>query len=238
VIYIFQGGTDGSSPVGSLMPDRSGNLFGTTSFGGSAIEGGTVFELTPGSNGQWTETLPWAFTGGQDGESPVHGVAVGPAGQLYAAAVRGGTFSNGTVIGLTADGGGGWNETTITSFPYADGGVPRARLIADGAGNFYGTTSIGGAHGSGMVFKLTPSGGTWEETILYNFPTGLNPQQGATPSSLVFDASGNLDGEPHMEGHIIRAPCLSCHPRQSAAGSKRISTSSREPRMAAGPPAA
>jgi uncharacterized repeat protein (TIGR03803 family) len=208
VIYSFQGGTDGSSPVGTLMPDRSGNLFGTASFGGSAVGGGTVFELAPGSNGQWTESLPWAFTGGQDGDFPVHGVAVGPVSQLYAAAGYGGTFSHGTVVGLTPDGSGGWNETTITGFPYADGGIPLASLIADGAGNFYGTTSIGGAHGNGMVFKLTLSGSTWEETILYNFPTGLNPQQGATPTALVFDASGSLYGEtayggPHHTGTVF-----------------------------------
>ncbi|HET9305342.1 MAG TPA: choice-of-anchor tandem repeat GloVer-containing protein [Candidatus Sulfotelmatobacter sp.] len=208
VLYSFQGGSDGSSPGGSLSRDAAGHFFGTTEFGGAPVEVGTVFELAPGSNGQWTESLLWVFTGGADGANPSGGVAVGPTGQLYAAAAYGGRFSIGSVIGLTPNGIGGWNEATITGFPYADGGSPNASLIADGAGNFYGTTSMGGARGNGMVFKLTKATGIWNETILYSFPTGLNPQQGASPSSLVLDASGNLYGEtayggPHHAGTIF-----------------------------------
>ena len=84
----------------------------------------------------------------------------------------------------------------------ADGGIPQAALIADAAGALYGTTSEGGNHGYGTVFKLTNSAAGWKETTLYNFTTGM-PQGSAShsnPSPLIFDSAGNLYGETETGG--------------------------------------
>ena len=74
---------------------------------------------------------------------------------------------------LTPLAGGGWTEQVLYSFnPYngTDGEFPSASLIFDAAGNLYGTTFVGGTHGGGTVFELTPSaGGGWTEQVLYNF---------------------------------------------------------------------
>lgn len=193
VIYSFQGGSDGQGPNRNLIFDHAGNLYGTTFYGGGTLGPGTVFELTPGSNGQWTESLLWSFTGGPDGERPNSGVTLGPAGQAYATASTG-SIGNGTVIEL-APANGPWSETTLTDFPYTDGGSPETSLIADASGNFYGTTSVGGAHGCGSVFELTSSNGAWNETALYSFKPDLDSKCAATPSALVFDSAGNLYGE-------------------------------------------
>src|ERR1041384_4614180 len=73
-----------------------------------------------------------------------------------------------------------------------DGGNPAAQLIFDSAGNMYGTSVIGGLYGRGTVFKLSPSGDTWQETVLYDFDcleTGKNPYGG-----VILDSAGNLYG--------------------------------------------
>lgn len=203
VIYNFNG-TDGQAPIGKLVFDQSGNLYGTTSVGGNGL--GTVFALTPSSSGSWSESVLWDFTGGSDGQMPGYGVIRGTAGQLYGAAgsVFGGsgTNINGTVFELTPGNAGQWQETTLTNFPDTDGGYPQSNLIADAAGNFYGTTSQGGAHGFGTVFRLTKSTTGWKEIVLYNFTTGNagGPFRFSNPSALIFDAAGNLYGETQYGG--------------------------------------
>jgi uncharacterized repeat protein (TIGR03803 family) len=96
---------------------------------------------------------------------------------------------------LTPTASGEWTETVLHSFDYnvGDGAYPDANLILDGAGNLYGTTAFGGGSGnSGTVFKLSPSGADWKETIWHIFGRGTD---GATPGGgLIFDASGNLYG--------------------------------------------
>jgi len=199
VLYNFSGGSDGQNPHGMLAFDAVGNLYGTTASGGSG-NWGTVFELSPGSDGQWSESVLWRFTGGGDGEYPESGVLIGGSGQLYGTATSGGgSTENGTVFELTPSTGGHWTETTLTNFPYTGGGSPVGNLISDSSGNFYGTADYGGTHGYGTVYELSPSAeGTWKETTLYNFTTGLGG--GASPSSLIFDASGNLYGETARGG--------------------------------------
>jgi uncharacterized repeat protein (TIGR03803 family) len=202
VLHEFSG-TDGEYPVGSLAIDQNGNLYGTTTSGGTGDEG-TVFEVSRGSGGAWTETVLWSFTGGKDGALPRFGVILGTGGQIYGPCeYDGGNNGNGTVFELTATEGGAWKETTLTNL--ADGnGAPEVGLTADGAGNFYGTTNFGGAYGFGTIYEVTPaSGGNWTVTIVYNFTTGLVSDGrgfGASPSSLIFDAAGNLYGETGYGG--------------------------------------
>lgn len=199
VLYSFNG-TDGESPAGKLLLDSSGDLYGTTVYGGSAGLG-VAFKLAPNAEG-WTESVLWSFTGGADGETPQFGVTAGSKGQLYGTNYPNYSNSaNGAVFELTPNSHGGWNETTIDGFADADGGLPQASVIADSSGNLYGVNSQGGSHGYGTVFKLTRSNG-WQETILYNFPSGTNAgvYLYSNPSNLIFDAAGNLYGESGYGG--------------------------------------
>jgi uncharacterized repeat protein (TIGR03803 family) len=201
VLYSFPG-TDGEDPSGALT-FGGGKLLGTTR-GGGTLGFGTVFELTP-SNGVWSESVLWDFTGGNDGWEPSFGVTLGSAGQLFSTAIYGGgNTGNGTVIELTATHSGLWKETTLDAFADGSGDSPVANMIFDSAGNLYGTNSRGGKYGFGSVYELTPSGnGTWKEQVIYSFPTGFVYNfraDGAGPSGLVFDAAGNLYGETQYGG--------------------------------------
>ena len=204
VLYSFSGGTDGTSPNGSLIADASGALYGTTTSGGTGSSG-TVFKLTPPTTtgGAWTETVLYTFTGSPDGASPFVGLIADASGALYGATYNGGTSGNGTVFKLTppTTTGGAWTETVLYSFSGSDGANPRGSLIADAEGAHYGTTFLGGAGSSGTVFKLTPpatTGGAWTETVLYSFTggsDGANP-----PAALIADTSGALYGTTNSGG--------------------------------------
>ncbi len=207
VLYSFAGGaTDGAQPDDLIM-DASGNLYGTTSGGGSSNTG-TVFKLTPGAGGTYTETILYTFLGytAGDGSSPV-GLVMDAHGNLYGTTSSGGPSNTGTVFKLTPGAGGTYTETVLYSFsgtiagPGGDGAVPQAGVIMDASGNLYGTTELGGHYSSGTVFKLTPgTSGAYTETILYSFEgTALYGTTGTIDAEnpkcvLVMDASGNLYG--------------------------------------------
>jgi uncharacterized repeat protein (TIGR03803 family) len=168
MLYRFQGGSDGNTPLASMIADQAGNLYGTTSLGGgsSSCPGGcgTVFELTPPaeSAGVWTETVLYRFQGGDDGAYPI-----------------------------------------------------LAPLVADQAGNLYGTTASGGTGncapqgsvGCGTVFELVrplTAGGAWNEVVLYSFqgvPSGRGIGDLAGPNGLAFGKSGSLYGLAYSGGH-------------------------------------
>jgi uncharacterized repeat protein (TIGR03803 family) len=158
VLYSFGRGTDGASPLVGLIFDVVGNLYGTTTFGGT-YGAGTVFELTPTAGGGWTETVLHSFNpnNGTDGFNPYAGLIFDAAGNLYGTTYYGGSYGGGTVFELTPAAGGGWTETVLRSFGNGtDGFWPYAGLIFDHAGNLYGTTEYGGTHNYGTVFELTP----------------------------------------------------------------------------------
>ncbi len=138
-------------------------------------------------------------------------------GNLYGTSANGGAASQGTVFKLSPNGDGTWAESVIYSLcsvsvdgECLDGAVPWAGLVLGAKGNLYGTTTGGGSqyncpivgmYGCGVVFELSPPhnpGGTWTETVLYNFCSmfsGTNCLDGYTPQApLVFDAQGNLYG--------------------------------------------
>jgi uncharacterized repeat protein (TIGR03803 family) len=105
------------------------------------------------------------------------------------------------VFELTPKTGGGWVEKVLHSFGHGkDGQLPECNLIFDAAGNLYGTTVGGGAHGGGIVFELLPqTNGSWTETVLHNF--GASPAGGFNPhAGLIFDPSGNLYGTTNGGG--------------------------------------
>jgi uncharacterized repeat protein (TIGR03803 family) len=131
-----------------------------------------------------------------DGASPLSLLTFDGAGNLYGTTNNaGGKYgSNGNVFELSPNGSGGWIETTLHTFAnQPDGAHPEfSPVIFDNAGNLYGTTADGGANGTGTVFELSPTGGNWNETILYNFTDGAD---GGYPwSGVIIDKSGNLYG--------------------------------------------
>ncbi len=179
-LFSFAGGLDGGYPLGSLVRDAQGNLYGTTSQGG-VRHAGTVFMVTRSGK----EQVLYAF-GGKDGASPCSNLIQDAQGNFYGTTEAGGVNGSGTVFKLTLSG----VETVLYSFTGgADGSEPYAGLVQDVQGNLYGTTLQGGAHGAGTVFRVTLSG---IETVLYNFTggaDGLEPYGG-----LVLDPQGNLYG--------------------------------------------
>jgi len=191
VLYTFTGGADGGSPVGGLVFDSLGNLYGTTNLGG-AFGLGTIFELVAGSGGTWTEKVLHSFTGGNDGSSPLGGTLIpDSAGNLYGVAVQGGLHDYGVVFKLTR--GSPWSYKVLYAFLGGSGGsYPQGSLVFDGAGNLYGVASF-------VVFELTPnSTGTWTEKTLHSFAGGSD---GANPlAGLIFDRVGNLYGTTNSGG--------------------------------------
>jgi len=198
VLYSFTGGNDGAHPWAGVILDQSGNLYGTTEFGGNSTSCpsgcGVVYELLP-SNGGWTEKVLYTFQNQQDGAQPYAGLIFDSSGNLYGATTSGGTGGGGTVFELTPS-GTGWNFQTLYAFTGGSGqhaGGPTASLVFDNGGNLYGATAGDGAYSYGAVFKLTlSSNGTWTYTSLYDFTSG---DDGRLPrSNLVFDQYGNLYG--------------------------------------------
>ena len=207
VLYDFNPPT-GYFPVGDLIFDSAGNLYGTTAWGGLISQNrefdcGVVFELSP-SGGGWTDTVLYYFTGGADGGEPHGRLTLDSEGNLYGTTYLGGTLSGpcsstgcGTVFELSPS-GGGWTFTLLHSFTLADGAAPWTGLTPDNAGNLYGTTTGGGSGGGGTVFELSPSGRGWTFSTLHSF---TNWNEGLFPfSDLVIDGAGNLYGALQQGG--------------------------------------
>ena len=182
VLHSFApGSTDGQVPVGGLIRDSAGNLYGTTQYGGASSQG-TVFKID--ASGHFT--ILHSFTG-NDGANPAAGLVRDSAGNLYGTTQYGGT-GMGVIFKLDA----GTNlEHVLHSFTgSSDGSVPTGDLLRDSAGNFYGTTYGGGAGSCGTVFKLDK---TNHESIVHYFNN--YPTDGCTAyGSLVADPAGNLYG--------------------------------------------
>jgi uncharacterized repeat protein (TIGR03803 family) len=186
VLYRFTGGADGANPLAGLIQDAAGNLYGTTSAGG-ANGFGTVFKVDTTGN----ETVLYSFAGGVDGAGPQAGLLRSANGNLYGTTAAGGDTSCtpsgcGTVFKLDSTG----KETVLHSFTGLDGRAPLGGLVRDGAGNLYGTTSAGGAHGFGVVFKLGSSRAAGSDATLLGITgdTRVIPGPNATlsPTSLTF----------------------------------------------------
>lgn len=190
VIHTFNG-SNGANPMGGLLSDGSGNLFGTTSAGGD-FGFGTIFQLTPVGDGTWTETILYSFQGSPDGNQPHGNLLRDSAGNLYGTTALGG-YGNGDGMGTVYElspTGNSWTEKVIHRFgQYTDGYVPMAGLVMDSRGTLYGTTVFSGAGGlRGGVFELAPyPTGLWR----YEF---LGETDGVCDAPLVVDAKDNLFG--------------------------------------------
>ena len=215
------GNVDGDDPWtwgSGLVMDSQGNLYGTTQAGGTYSEG-IAFELSPPatSGGTWTETILWSFGNPAitDGLQPTSGLTMDVNGNLYGTTLYGQSPSigfDGTVYELSPPSGmsGTWTEKVIAQFSegngaYVNGFYPYAGVIGDGSGNLYGTTSSGGVNGIGInpggtVFELSPAaGGTWTESVLWNF--SASESDASDPmSGLLLDKMGNLYGTSSLGG--------------------------------------
>jgi uncharacterized repeat protein (TIGR03803 family) len=215
-LYKFTGRADGGNPIGALVLDAAGNLYGTTVSGGASKAptnpgDGVVFELSPNGDGTWTHTVPYNFLGTPDGQWPRNGVIFDSAGNLYGTTSSGGTYGNGSVFKLTPQQGGGWNESVIHSFD--SNGTPSYGLTIDRTGNLYGTTTGFVVNGTitGFVFKLSPgSDGAWSYAVLHYFRNryvdGIY-----LGSGVILDACGNIfgttfDGGAYGTGTVFEIP--------------------------------
>ncbi len=163
LIYSFDV-YDGQQPSSTLVMDLNGTLYGTTSYGGNSpacsYGCGTVFSLTRGAHGKWTENVLLSLSGSADGSTAVGPVAFDREGNLYAAAEYDGVHRRGSVFELTPASSGKWQETVLHSFDFQyrngkDGESPYAGVIFD-RGRVFGTTASGGIHDDGIVFEIMP----------------------------------------------------------------------------------
>ncbi|HEY3777597.1 MAG TPA: choice-of-anchor tandem repeat GloVer-containing protein [Rhizomicrobium sp.] len=207
--------SDGDAANGALIIDTSGNLYGTTYYGGLA-DAGMVYELVkPVGTGSWTFTaLHTFFANGAGGNGPDGGLSyVGQAttkydgsSQLFGETIVGGgggvgNQGTGTVFTLRKS-GGSWQEEDVRIFcpTCSDGLEPYGGLYVDASSNLWGTTLTGGSTSNGLAFELTPGADHWTvpwgETVLYNFcwANGANCPDGSGPKGVTMDAAGNLVG--------------------------------------------
>ena len=206
VLYSFQNGVDGAVPATSLIADKSGNLYGTTTnvggVGSCNVHCGSIFELSPPSkSGRWTFTILHDFTGGKDGGLPEGNLTFGSDGSLNGTANVGGThgkFGDGVLFQLKPA-KGHWTERVLHDFGRgSDGRNPHGGIVADGKGNLYGTTANGGKYSSGSVYEFSLSGNA--ESVLYSFSGGEDG--GAPLAGLAIDHAGRLYGTTSYGGYF------------------------------------
>jgi uncharacterized repeat protein (TIGR03803 family) len=165
VIHTFDASSkDGTNPKAGMVLGPDGSLYGTTFYGGKSTEGvelgfGTVFRLTPSSDG-WTETILMDFNGNNEGAHPQSGVVLDSSGNVYGTTSQGGgTKEHGVGVGvayeLQPQSDGSWHELLLHTFRNGDDGGDPNGLLLDTEGNIYGTAASGGADGHGVVFEMT-----------------------------------------------------------------------------------
>jgi uncharacterized repeat protein (TIGR03803 family) len=194
-LYSFSGGADGLTPGTALIQGSDGNFYGTTKFGGllggpNDPQGtglGTVFKITPAGV---LATLHKFGGGNGDGNRPQGALLLGFDGSFYGTTAAGGPDDQGTVFRMTPDGA----LTILYSFTlaqYSNGYNPTAALVKGADGNYYGTTTSGGATFLGVVFKMTPSGVV---SPFYSFDDS-KPDGGILPTApLLLGSDGNFYG--------------------------------------------
>jgi uncharacterized repeat protein (TIGR03803 family) len=175
VLHAFQGGNDGIYPVGGLVRDKAGNLYGASDNGGGgggcangAFGCGTIFRIAQDG----TESVLYAFQGGNDGYGPTGNLIIDSEGNLYGTTISGGGSNCGTGCGTIFKVAPEGTETILHAFQGgSDGSTPLSGLSMDRAGNLYGATFYGGGPGCkgagcGTVYELMPDG---NEIVLHVF---------------------------------------------------------------------
>jgi uncharacterized repeat protein (TIGR03803 family) len=196
VLHTFTGVPDAAIPAdSSLILDSSGNIYGTTSEGGTICAGsaygcGTVFSYSKG-----TESVLHSFSGPPDGDN-AEGLVSDSEGNLYGVTVSGGTgpcsFGCGTIFEIP----NGGSETVLYNFQGGSNGKDPYTIVRDLKGNLYGTTAESGCGSCGVVFKLDASG---KETTLYKFSSGAD---GGVPVGITLGPNGVLYGATYQGGDL------------------------------------
>lgn len=176
VLYNFADSLDGGNPSGGVLFDSAGNLYGEAEIGGSfacpRTGCGTIFRLTPQSNGTWTFSVVHTLNGfdGSKGEYPYGGLTMDSGGNFYGMTNQGGNmdcfglgYGCGTIFELTPTSSGATFKI-LGDFDGKYGAFRQAGVILDSEGNLWGTTTAGGnlncptgnGYGCGVVFELTP----------------------------------------------------------------------------------
>jgi uncharacterized repeat protein (TIGR03803 family) len=201
ILHKFSGGADGASPIGPLVQDASGNLYGVAQSGGDhncpthflfpGAGCGVVFKIDSHN----VLTVLHTFAGKADGAVPQGGLLLDAAGNLFGTTLKGGHSDNGTIFKIASDG----TYTVLRRMTKVTGVNPNGGLVADPAGNLYGTAQLGGNQNLGTAFELTADG---KLKVLHNFQ-GL--KDGASPLAGLFrDDAGRLYGTTVHNGLIQR----------------------------------
>ena len=179
--------TDGEDPQAGLARDSGGDLFGTTSYGGSAGDG-TLFELS--ANHQTLTTL--VNFNSSTGINPYAAVTLDVSGDIFGTTLRGGTGNNGTIFELSAN---HQTFTTLVNMNSSSGGGIYSSVIFDASGNLFGNGFGGGSGGDGIVFELSANHQVFTTLASFNGSNGSNPIGG-----MVIDSAGNLYGTTSSGG--------------------------------------
>jgi uncharacterized repeat protein (TIGR03803 family) len=193
VLHSFSGSAmEGLTPTGGLVQDAAGNLWGTTFSGGTGGRG-TVFRISPST----AQTVVYSFGGpGGDAANPLAGLVVGADGNFYGVSARGGANQDrGAFFRVTPAGG----EAVLHSFGGSrdDAVAPDAPLVQGLDGNFYGTSTTGGAYGAGTIYRVTPDG---VETVLLSFSGSASSDPSGPSGGLVQGADGYFYGTTRAGG--------------------------------------
>jgi len=212
VLHAFGQDQDGAGTWGSLLLDKSGNLYGATG-GGGVYSYGAVFELTPKSNGYWSEAVLHNFDrNGQDGYGSTANLVFGNDGVLYGTTTWGGTYDYGTVFELTP-GSGGWGENIIFSFDVSDGARPYGGVVVGKGGILYGTADV--------VFELATVSDGWTESVIEDFSNHDHDGNGPF-AGLILDSSGNLYGTTEYGGAHNMGVVYELSPKADGAWKEQI----------------
>jgi uncharacterized repeat protein (TIGR03803 family) len=202
VLYRFRGGLDAWEPLGPIVFDKAGNIYGASAFGGAQNDG-AVFKLTPKKSG-YTESVLYSFPGGAGGELPEAGVTIDKHESIYGTTMYGGSSQGfcdggcGTVYKLEL-GKSGYSESVIFTFDGLNGDLPYGAVtVNERSGAVFGTTYWGGAKRVGTFFELTPNGSSYTERVLHSFKAkadGFLPE--GTP---LLEPDGTLYGTAALGG--------------------------------------
>lgn len=222
-IFSFGGLDNGSMPQAGLIADEAGNLYGTAYLGGN-VGAGTVYRLSPKSNGGWKMTVLHHFTGGADGFHPYGDLVLDAKGRLIGTAFEGGNFGDGVIFTMTPQADKTWTYAVVHHFHEiaTDGAGPRGKLALDANGVVYGITTAGGVNFVGTLWSLTETSDGWKFKLndsfggtLGNLPTsgvtlakdgslyGTAMMGGANANGTVFKATAGKNGYKMTAAHAF-----------------------------------
>lgn len=212
VLYAFtMQNSDGRLPAEATLTMASqGIIYGVTIAGG-AWNSGTIFQLTPGTGGTYSESVLYSFGNTGDASIPNGPLTVDASGTFYGVTSLGGVFNNGTVYKFVPGSNGqAGTESLLFSFKSGtkSGATPSGSLLFDSRGNLYGVTNSGGSgQNDGVAYELTPAKGSWTQTALYIFSksSGANPIAGFTwaPNGGLYGTTSTQNGKATGDGNVF-----------------------------------